>query len=67
MSETKSKYWAKEFARDRWHVIGPSGQPLYDGALFGNDKPLVWTDEDKAHDYAERCNAESERCDRDEE
>lgn len=53
-------YHVTQFARDRWHVIGPSGLPVYDNAPYGNDKPLIFRDEDEALNYAERCNAEVE-------
>ena len=51
-----SRYYAKEFFPGRWHVIGPSGIPLYDDAPYGNDKPLVWTDEDAVMDCVQQCN-----------
>lgn len=50
------KYYAKEFAPGRWHVIGPFGIPVYDSAPYGNDKPIVWTDEDKVLHFVEQCN-----------
>jgi len=55
-----ARYYIKEFTRNRWHVIGPSGLPLYDNSPHGNDKPLVLTDEDDALDYAQRCEAFSD-------
>lgn len=55
-TKTKPRYHIKQFARERWHVIGPSGIPLYDDAPHGRDKPLIFRDEDVALEYAERCN-----------
>ena len=52
----RPRYYAKEYARGHWHVIGPSGIPIYDGALYGNDKPVIFRDEDAALACAERCN-----------
>ena len=51
-----SKYHIKEFARNRWNVIAPDGIPVYDDAPYGNDKPLIFRDEDEALDYVDRCN-----------
>jgi hypothetical protein len=51
-----ARYYAKEYARGHWHVIAPNGLPIYDGALYGNDKPLIFRDEDAALACAERCN-----------
>lgn len=53
-------FYAKEYARNRWHVIAPSGLPVHDDARNGDDKPLVFTDEDDALDFAERCNQNEE-------
>lgn len=53
-------YTAKEFRRNRWHVIDPDGHPLYDDAPYGNDKPLVFWDEDDATECAKRFNEQTE-------
>lgn len=53
-------FYVKEYARNRWHVIAPSGLPVYDDARNGDDKPLVFTDEDDALAFAERCNQNEE-------
>ena len=55
-----STFYAKEYARNRWHVIAPDGIPIYDGSLNGDDKPIVFTDEDAALDCVERCNSQIE-------
>lgn len=52
----KARYYAKEYARGRWHVIAPDGMPIYDNAPYGNDNPVIFRDEDDALDCAERCN-----------
>ena len=57
------KYYAKQFALNRWHVIAPDGVPIYDGAPYGRDKPVVFKDEDSAIECAERCNLENEQQD----
>jgi len=46
------------FARDRWHVIGPDNIPIYNDAQYGNDKPIIFKDEDAALECAERCNTD---------
>ena len=51
------RYYTEEYARGRWHVIGPNRIPIYNGAPHGKDKPLIFRDEDAAMDCAERCNA----------
>jgi hypothetical protein len=55
-------YRAVEFAPDRWHVISPSGIPLYNDSRDGDDAPLVF-DEDHAYDCAERMNDHPQDCD----
>jgi hypothetical protein len=42
--------------RGHWHVISPSGIPIFDNAPYGQDKPVIFHDEDKARDCAERLN-----------
>lgn len=56
----RPEYYAKEYARGRWHVIGPGGIPIYNDAPHGNDKPLIFRDEDAAEACAERCNLDDE-------
>lgn len=56
----RPRYYAKEYARGHWHVIGPNGIPIYDGAPYGNDKPVVFRDEDAAIECAERCNIDDD-------
>jgi hypothetical protein len=52
----KLRYHAVEYKRGHWHVIGPSGLPLYDDAPHGNDKPFIFRDEDVVLTFVERCN-----------
>lgn len=52
----RPRYYAKEYARGRWHVITPDRRPIYDDAPYGNDKPVIFRDEDAAIECAERCN-----------
>ncbi len=54
--QSRARYRAKEYARDRWHVIGPSGIPIYDDAPHGKDKPVIYRNEDAALACVERCN-----------
>ena len=53
------RYYIKQFARNRWHVIGPSGV-VYDNERGGMDSPLIFRDWDTALEYAERCNQQDE-------
>ena len=52
---TTERYYIKQFARNRWHVIGPNGV-VYDNEPHGKDRPLIFQDEDAASDYAAWCN-----------
>lgn len=56
----KARYYAKEFVPGRWHIIAPSGIPVYDDAPNGRDKPLVFTDSDAAVAAAKRFNEQEE-------
>lgn len=56
----KPHYNAHEYARGNWHIIGPSGIPIYDGAPYGKDKPLIFRDEDKVMDCVHQMNEEAE-------
>lgn len=60
MNPTKPRYYVKMFSQGRWHVIGLSGQPLYDDARYGNDRPIIFHDEDAALACAERCNQDDD-------
>ena len=44
------------FAPGAWEIRCPDGSLIYDGASYGNDRPLIFRDEDAALDFAERCN-----------
>ena len=50
-------YYAKEYVRGRWNIVTPNGGLVYDA---DDDKPLVFTDEDKAIEFARRCNENEE-------
>jgi len=53
MNKTEGRYYAKEFAPGKWHVIDrQSGIPVYNG----DDKPLVISNDDAAFDCVERIN-----------
>ena len=56
----KARYYAKELRPGRWHVIAPDGHPVYDNAPHGKDKPLVFTDEDRALEFSKNCNDQDE-------
>lgn len=58
-----NRFYAKEFRPGRWHVISPDGIPVYDNAPHGKDKPLVFTDEDRAIEFAKNANEEAEKAD----
>lgn len=54
----KQRYYSKEFARERWHVMDrQTGLPVYDNAPDAQDKPLVFTDPDKVVEYVAELNA----------
>jgi hypothetical protein len=46
-SITFKRYGVKEFIRG-WHIIGPDGEIVWDGAGYGDDKPLMFDNEDAA-------------------
>lgn len=52
------QYYAKEYSPGYWHVMTPYGRPIYDGALYGKDKPKIFDDEDAALSCAERFNSD---------
>lgn len=52
----RAEFRIKEFSPGRWHVLNPAGNPIYDDAPHGKDRPLVFDDEDVAADYAYKCN-----------
>lgn len=53
----KLMYYAKQFSPDVWHVINPvDGNPITDNAPYGQDRVLVFRDEDAALERAEACN-----------
>ena len=56
---TTERYHIKQFARERWHVIGPSGV-VYHGGRGYMDRPIIFQDYDKAVEFAERCNQQEE-------
>jgi len=55
----KKSFYIKEFVPGKWHVCRLENDlPLYDDAAYGNDKPLVFTDEDLAIEYRNKLNNE---------
>jgi hypothetical protein len=55
----KKRFWVKQYHRGRWHVMD-GNIPIYDDAPYGNDKPIIYKDEDKAIEVAARLNEEYE-------
>lgn len=51
-------YHLKQFMRGLWHVVDESGHPVYDGERDGNDRPIVFNDEDAAWECAKTLTAE---------
>jgi hypothetical protein len=49
-------YYAKQVSSDGWHVINPEGDPITDNAPYGQDRVLVFRDEDAALERVEMCN-----------
>ena len=54
------KYRLRELSLGRFHIIAPNGLPIYDDAPYGNDKPLIFRDEDSAIEVVNRMNLELE-------
>lgn len=56
-----ARFYVISFARGRaFHVMdGQDGLPIYDGKPYGNDKPVIFHDEDAAQEVADRLNAGS--------
>jgi hypothetical protein len=46
-SITFKRYGVKEFIRG-WHIIDSDGEIVWDGAGYGDDKPLMFHNEDAA-------------------
>lgn len=57
----KKQFRAREFYPGRWHIIAPDGMKVYDDERDGKDKPIVFTDEDRALECVDRFNAELEK------
>jgi len=51
----KLMYYAKQ-SSNGWHVINPDGHPITDNAPYGQDRVLVFRDEDQALERVEMCN-----------
>lgn len=53
-----AKYSVIPFVHGRsFHVVeNETCLPVYDNEPYGNDKPLIWHDEDKAQAYCDRLN-----------
>jgi len=50
-------YYAKQSSPGSWHVINPvGGNPITDNAPYGQDRVLVFRDEDQALERVEMCN-----------
>ena len=50
-------YYAKQSSPGSWHVINPvDGRPITDNAPYGQDRVLVFRDEDAALERVEACN-----------
>ena len=57
MIKRATKYRVISFARGQaFHIVDETGLPIYDGALYGNDKPIIWHDEDEVQDICDRWN-----------
>jgi hypothetical protein len=44
-------------SRSKFHVVDERGIPIHDDARYGNDKPVVFNDEDVAQECADSLNA----------
>lgn len=49
-------YYVKALSRRTWYVVDEHGHPIYDDNRYGNDKPVIFHDLDKAEACAERLN-----------
>jgi hypothetical protein len=49
-SITFKRYGVRQYrsAEGIWHIIGPDGEIVWDGAGYGDDKPLIFDNEDAA-------------------
>jgi hypothetical protein len=57
----KQQYYARRIRNGSyWHVICPSGIPLYDDEPHGKDKPVIFDNEDDANECAALCNMQME-------
>ena len=54
----KPQYHAHQYARNSWEIVGPNGV-VYDNAPYGNDRPLIFHDEDEVTDRVKRMNEAS--------
>jgi len=55
-----NKFYAYEFAPDRWKIRTPTGGFLYNDAPYGNDEVIIFGDEDDARDCAARMNEDEQ-------
>lgn len=57
----KNSYYIKQLKNETYHICKLSNNlPVYDDARDGNDKPLVFKDEDLAIEYRDKLNKEIE-------
>ena len=56
-SDNSDKYRVKRYGRS-FQIVTENGVPLYDGAPYGNDKPMIFLDEDDADAVCARLNQE---------
>ena len=62
----KNSYYIKQInsRSDYYHVCCHSNDlPVFDGSLNGDDKPLVFKDEDTAIEYRDKLNQNLDSCD----
>lgn len=52
-------YGVRQFIRG-WHIIGPDGEIVWDGAGYGDDKPFMFETEEEALACAERMSKQPE-------
>ncbi len=59
----KLRYFAKEFCPGRWNVCDRNNHdlPLYDDVPDGEDKPLIFKDNDRVLEFVRKINLENEK------
>ena len=55
-----NRYGVKSYRSNIWHIIGPDEELVWDGAGYGEDRPLRFDTEEEALACAERMSKQPE-------